>query len=69
MSVAPAGMERVTAAMCGTCANEGAIKLAMMAYKIRKDGGELIEPTPEELCSCMMNQAPGSPNLSVLSLR
>ena len=30
MTVAPPGMDRVTAAMCGTCANEGAIKLAMM---------------------------------------
>lgn len=69
MAVAPPGMERVTAAMCGTCANEGAIKLAMMAYKVRKDGGTFIEPTPEELCSCMVNQAPGSPNLSILSLR
>ena len=69
MTVAPPGMERVTAAMCGTCANEGAIKVAMMAYKVRKDGGEFIEPTPDELCSCMVNQAPGSPNYTVLSLR
>ncbi len=69
MAVAPPGMERVTAAMCGTCANEGAYKIAMMAYANRKNGGgELFEPTPEELCSCLLNQAPGSPNYAILSL-
>lgn len=69
MTVAPPGMDRVTAAMCGTCANEGAYKVAMMAYQIRKNGGEYVEPTPEELCSCMLNQAPGSPDFAILSLK
>ena len=55
MAVAPPGMERVTAAMCGTCANEGAFKVAMMTYAARKRGGPLVPPTPEELCSCMLN--------------
>uniref|UniRef100_A0A7S3HWH8 4-aminobutyrate aminotransferase n=3 Tax=Choreotrichia TaxID=141411 RepID=A0A7S3HWH8_9SPIT len=69
MSVAPPNMDRVTAAMCGSCAVEGAVKVAMMAYRVRQDGGVFVEPTPEELCSCLDNQAPGSPNLSVLSLK
>jgi 4-aminobutyrate aminotransferase / (S)-3-amino-2-methylpropionate transaminase len=69
MDVAPKGMERVTAANCGTCANEGAYKIAMMAYAIRKNGGVYEEPTPEELCTCLLNQAPGSPNYAILSLK
>ena len=32
MDVAPPMMDRVTMAMCGTCANEGAFKLAMLNY-------------------------------------
>ena len=32
MAVAPPGMERVVTAMCGTCANEGAYKVAMLNY-------------------------------------
>lgn len=55
MSVAPDGMDRVTTAMCGTCANEGAFKVAMMAFEARKNGGEYRDFTEEELCSCMLN--------------
>ena len=69
MAVAPPGMERVSAALCGTCANEGAFKVAFMQYAARKNGGVVPEFTPEELCTCLLNQAPGSPNYSVLSLR
>ena len=69
MSVAPPGMERVTAAMCGTCANEGAYKVAMMTYAQRKRGGAEFAPTAEELASCMNNQAPGSPDFAILSLK
>ena len=28
-----------------------------------------LQPTPEELCSCMNNMAPGSPNYAILSLK
>ena len=69
MDVAPPGMERVTAAMCGTCANEGAYKVAMLNYAQRKRGGPIEMPTPEELCSCMDNMVPGSPNYAILSLQ
>lgn len=68
MAVAPPGMERVTAAMCGTCANEGAFKVAMAIHTQKKRGGMLVEPTPEELCSCLDNAQPGSKPYAILSL-
>lgn len=55
MDVAPPGMDRVTASMCGTCANEGAFKVAMMSYAQNKRGGGEFNPTEEELSSCMSN--------------
>ena len=55
MAVKPPGMDRVTASMCGTCANEGAFKVAMMSYAQRKRGGDMEMPTEEELFSCMSN--------------
>ena len=69
MSVAPPGMERVTAAMCGTCANEGAFKVAMLNYAQKKRGGPLVMPSAEELASCMSNSAPGTKNYAILSLK
>jgi len=69
MAVAPPGMTRVTAAMCGTCANEGAFKVAMMSYAARERGGWHVAPTPEEMCSCLLNQAPGSPDYAIMSLK
>ena len=69
MDVAPPGMDRVTAAMCGTCANEGAYKVAMIQYAQRKRGGMLELPNEEELSSCMRNMAPGSPDYAILSLK
>ncbi len=39
MAVAPPAMDRVLPTMCGTCANEGAYKVAMMNYAQRKRGG------------------------------
>jgi 4-aminobutyrate aminotransferase/(S)-3-amino-2-methylpropionate transaminase len=65
MSVAPKGMSNVFTAMCGSCANENAFKAAFMyqAAKLRGDK----EFTMEELQSCMKNQAPGSPDMSILS--
>lgn len=55
MDVAPPGMDRCTAAMCGTCANEGAFKVAMMTYAANKRGSSEYNPTAEELSSCMNN--------------
>ena len=69
MSVAPPGMDRVTASMCGTCANEAAYKVAMINYAQRKRGGPIEPPSAEELASCMNNQAPGSPDYAIMSLK
>lgn len=64
--VAPAGLDNIFTAMCGSCANENAFKAAFMAYATREKNGEATF-TPEELGSCMRNAAPGSPQYSILS--
>lgn len=57
----------------GSDANEFAFKTAIMwkAQKLRMKG-QIKDPsvnpfTPEELASCMLNEAPGSPDLAILS--
>eukprot|EP01089_Gocevia_fonbrunei_P015757 TRINITY_DN46_c0_g1_i1.p1 TRINITY_DN46_c0_g1~~TRINITY_DN46_c0_g1_i1.p1 ORF type:complete len:504 (-),score=125.41 TRINITY_DN46_c0_g1_i1:82-1593(-) len=65
MRVAPKGMTEVFTMMCGSCANEGAFKAVFMAYQHKKRKGAPF--TAEDLSSCMKNQEPGSPNLSILS--
>ncbi|ORX34571.1 4-aminobutyrate transaminase [Kockovaella imperatae] len=69
LSVAPPGLDQVFTAMCGSCANETAFKAAFMSYPARQAGVKAseLEFTQEELASCMKNQAPGSPELSILS--
>lgn len=66
----PKGMEgsQIFTAMCGSCANESAYKAAFMAYRARErqETGDL-DFTSQELSSCMKNQSPGSPDLSILS--
>lgn len=52
--------------MCGSCSNENAFKNLFITYR-RKERGENVDFTPEEIDSCMLNQTPGSPNLSLLS--
>jgi len=44
---------------------ENAIKAALITYQYRSRNGS--EPSSESITSCMENQAPGSPNLSVIS--
>eukprot|EP00276_Gloeochaete_wittrockiana_P015220 CAMPEP_0184345348 /NCGR_PEP_ID=MMETSP1089-20130417/13774_1 /TAXON_ID=38269 ORGANISM="Gloeochaete wittrockiana, Strain SAG46.84" /NCGR_SAMPLE_ID=MMETSP1089 /ASSEMBLY_ACC=CAM_ASM_000445 /LENGTH=488 /DNA_ID=CAMNT_0026675625 /DNA_START=50 /DNA_END=1516 /DNA_ORIENTATION=- len=66
MAVAPKGLTHVvTTCGCGSSANENAFKAVFMTYQQRKRGGRAF--TPEELSSCMHNQAPGSPDLAILS--
>ncbi|ORY31968.1 4-aminobutyrate transaminase [Naematelia encephala] len=69
LSVAPTGMDQVFTAMCGSCANETAFKAAFMSYPARQAGAKASELSfsPEELSSCMRNQSPGSPDMSILS--
>ncbi|KAK4050167.1 4-aminobutyrate transaminase [Microbotryomycetes sp. JL201] len=68
LSVAPKGTPHLFTQMCGSCANEGALKAAFMAYRAR-ERGEDQSFTAEELSSCMKNQAPGAPELSALSFK
>ena len=69
MDIAPKGMTRVSGAMCGTCSVEGALKLAYISYAHKKRGGMDVMPTEEDLSSVMLNQAPGSSQNAVLSLK
>ncbi|XP_053625682.1 4-aminobutyrate aminotransferase, mitochondrial [Plodia interpunctella] len=66
LSVAPQGLNNISTMMCGSCSNENAYKAVFMWYRKKERGGK-IDFTPEELSSCMTNQPPGSPNLSILS--
>lgn len=52
--------------MCGSCSNENAFKNMFIAYR-RKKRGENVDFSEEELTSCMVNQPPGAPKLSILS--
>ncbi|MFH4978244.1 hypothetical protein AB6A40_004953 [Gnathostoma spinigerum] len=63
--IAPKGMDGVQTMLCGSSANENAIKTAFMWYQSQKRGGK--PPSQEDLDSCMRDQLPGTPNLSVLS--
>ncbi|KAJ1530693.1 hypothetical protein ONE63_005559 [Megalurothrips usitatus] len=64
--VAPKGLTQLTTMMCGSCSNENAYKNMFIRYR-RQQRGENVDFSPEELQSCMINQAPGSPSLSILS--
>ncbi|CAG7728111.1 unnamed protein product [Allacma fusca] len=65
LSVAPKGLNQITTMACGSCSNENAFKAIFMRYRKRERGGAGF--TAEENESCMVNQAPGSPALSILS--
>lgn len=65
ISVAPKGLDQVFTAMCGTCANECAYKAIFMAYQHKHRGGKPFNEA--ELSSCMKNEAPGTPDLAILS--
>ncbi|XP_059190171.1 4-aminobutyrate aminotransferase, mitochondrial-like [Centropristis striata] len=65
LSVAPRGMKRVQTMACGSCSNENAYKAMFIWYRKKERG--LNTPTEEELHTCMINQRPGCPDLSILS--
>ena len=65
VSCAPPGLEQVTTMMCGSCSNENAFKLMHFKYMDKVRGGR--DFTQEEMESCMINEQPGTPRLSVLS--
>lgn len=68
LSVAPEGLDQVATLMCGSCANESALKAAFMTYRARQRG-EQAAFSPEELSSCMNNATPGTPELSAMSFK
>lgn len=68
LRVAPKGLNQVFTATAGSDAVETAYKAAFM-YRRRRERGEDVEFTPEEMSSSMNNQSPGSPPLSILSFR
>ena len=69
MDVAPPGLNNVQSTMCGSCAVEGAFKFAFMGRGAAKRGGSHVEPSDEELNSCLRNSMPGSPNYGILSFK
>lgn len=66
MSVAPKGLDIITTMMCGACANENAIKNTFIWYR-KVQRGENVSFSDEEKRSCVINQPPGCPKLSILS--
>lgn len=51
--------------MCGSCSNENAFKAICIWYAAKERGGR--DFSEEEIKSSMINKAPGSPNLSLMS--
>eukprot|EP00052_Salpingoeca_macrocollata_P007089 m.57661 g.57661 ORF g.57661 m.57661 type:complete len:565 (+) comp15827_c0_seq1:610-2304(+) len=62
--ITPPGMGQMQAMMCGSCSNENAIKAATIAFQRKRRGGP---HSKRELETCMVNEAPGSAAVSVLS--
>lgn len=67
ISVAPKGLKQVQTMMDGTSSNENALKTAFIHYQTQKRGGK--PPTGADLSSCMDQQLPGTPHLSVLGFK
>ncbi|XP_055844141.1 4-aminobutyrate aminotransferase, mitochondrial [Episyrphus balteatus] len=68
LPVAPKGLKNITTMMCGSCSNENAFKNIFIWY-IRKQRGQNVKFTKEEMESCMINMPPGAPKLSILSFK
>lgn len=68
MSIAPKGVTNVTTMMCGSCSNENAYKNIFIWYR-KNQRGENVDFSETEKESCLINQAPGAPKLSLLSFK
>lgn len=66
-SVAPKGLHAVQTMLCGTSANENAIKQAFIWYMAQRRGGK--GPDAAAFESCMSQKLPGTPRLSVLGFQ
>ncbi|KAG9232250.1 putative 4-aminobutyrate aminotransferase [Amylocarpus encephaloides] len=69
LKVAPKGLGQVFTAMAGSDANETAYKAAFMYHRQQERGGAHVEFSEEDIASSMLNQAPGAPQLSILSFK
>ncbi|KAJ8613054.1 hypothetical protein MRB53_037106 [Persea americana] len=67
LRVAPKGLDQVFTATAGSDANETAYKAAFMWKAQQRRGGRDVDFTAEEMASSMRNEAPGAPNMSILS--
>uniref|UniRef100_A0A8C1VP67 4-aminobutyrate aminotransferase, mitochondrial n=1 Tax=Cyprinus carpio TaxID=7962 RepID=A0A8C1VP67_CYPCA len=65
LSIAPSGMNRVQTMACGSCSNENAFKSMFIWYRNKERG--YASPSEQEVGTCMINQSPGCPDLSILS--
>ncbi|KAF2223259.1 4-aminobutyrate aminotransferase [Elsinoe ampelina] len=63
----PKGMNQVFTSTSGSDANELAYKAAFMYRRQQERGGSTVEFTQQEMDTSMNNQAPGSPNMSIMS--
>jgi len=66
MPIAPKGLNNISTMMCGSCSNENAIKNIFIRH-MRKQRGDNISFSEEEINSCMINLPPGAPKLSIMS--
>jgi 4-aminobutyrate aminotransferase/(S)-3-amino-2-methylpropionate transaminase len=69
LKAAPKGLNQVFTALAGSDANETAYKAAFMYYRQQQRGGPEAEFSEEDAASAMLNQSPGSPQLSILSFK
>jgi 4-aminobutyrate aminotransferase/(S)-3-amino-2-methylpropionate transaminase len=69
LKVAPKGLNQVFTGMSGSDANETAYKAAFMWRRQHERGGAHVEFSEEDIASSMLNQAPGAPQLSILSFK
>jgi 4-aminobutyrate aminotransferase/(S)-3-amino-2-methylpropionate transaminase len=67
LRVAPKGLDQVFTALAGSDANETAYKAAFIWRRQQERGGADVDFSPEDISSAMLNQAPGSPDLSIMS--
>ncbi|KAG9259036.1 aminotransferase class-III [Emericellopsis atlantica] len=68
LRVAPQGLDKIFTAQSGSEANELAFKAAFMLRR-RRERGEGVEWSADEINSCLRNAKPGSPDLAVLSFK
>lgn len=68
LAAAPKGLNQVFTALAGSDANELAYKAAFI-YKRSQERGVGADFTEEELKSTMVNEGPGSPQMSILSFK